>query len=238
MSTMAASATNTPDVTWRDALTPLSRASRRRWTACYALLLVLLALSVFVDAFAVGRGSDEQIPLILLVGVPIVFGMLRRGTRRIAALDHPDLDERDVAARNGAYRIAFPLLVLVVVAGARPRRGRRARRSSARRPSTGRVCARRLVRRPGRAHRRRALDRAVGGLPADRRAGVARARRARARAGRGEPERAAARRGARHGACGRRRDQPRRRSATPACCRSSPPSRCSAGSAGGRPGSR
>jgi hypothetical protein len=42
--------------------------------------------------------------------------MLRRGTRRIAALDHPDLDERDVAARNSAYRIAFPLLVLVVAA--------------------------------------------------------------------------------------------------------------------------
>lgn len=118
MSTMAASATNTPDVTWRDALTPLSRASRRRWTACYALLLVLLAASVMDDAFAVGRGtpSDQQIPLILLVGLLIVFGMLRRGTRRIAALDHPDLDERDVAARNSAYRIAFPLLVLVVVA--------------------------------------------------------------------------------------------------------------------------
>lgn len=118
MSAMAASATNAPDVTWRDALTPLSRASRRRWTACYAVLLVLLALSVMDDAFAVGRGtpSDQQIPLILLVGLPIVFGMLRRGTRRIAALDHPDLDERDVAARNSAYRVAFPLLVLVVAA--------------------------------------------------------------------------------------------------------------------------
>ena len=45
-----------------------------------------------------------------------VFGMLRRGTRRITALDHPELDERDVGARNSAYRLAFPLLVLVVIA--------------------------------------------------------------------------------------------------------------------------
>ncbi len=113
MSTMAA--TN-PDVTWRDALTPLSRASRRRWTACYALLLTLLAASVVSDSLAVWRTEDAQVPLILLVAVPVVFGMLRRGTRRIAALDHPDLDERDIAARNGAYRIAFPLFALVVVA--------------------------------------------------------------------------------------------------------------------------
>jgi len=33
-------------VTWRDAVTPLSPASRRRWTACYALLLTLLAATV------------------------------------------------------------------------------------------------------------------------------------------------------------------------------------------------
>ncbi len=110
------STTAVPDVTWRDAVTPLSRASRRRWTACYALLLLLAAASVIDDAFAVGRGSDDQIPLLLLVAVPVVFGMLRRGTRRLTALDHPDLDERDVAARNSAYRIAFPLLALVVVA--------------------------------------------------------------------------------------------------------------------------
>jgi hypothetical protein len=106
----------TSDVTWRDAVTPLSRASRRRWTACYALLLVLLAASAVDDTFAVGRGSEEQLPLILIAALLVVFGMLRRGTRRIAALDHPDLDERDVEARNAAYRIAFPLLVLVVLA--------------------------------------------------------------------------------------------------------------------------
>jgi hypothetical protein len=106
----------TSDVTWRDAVTPLSRASRRRWTACYALLLALGAASVVDDTFAVDRGSQEAIPLLLLVALPVVFGMLRRGTRRITALDHPDLDERDVAARNSAYRIAFPLLGLVVIA--------------------------------------------------------------------------------------------------------------------------
>jgi lysylphosphatidylglycerol synthetase-like protein (DUF2156 family) len=110
---MAAPAADTPGVTWRDAITPLSRASRRRWTACYALLLGLLALSVVDDTFAVGRGSDEQIPLVLIAALAVVFGMLRRGTRQIAALDHADLDERDVEARNSAYRIAFPLLAAV-----------------------------------------------------------------------------------------------------------------------------
>jgi hypothetical protein len=104
------------DVTWRDAITPLSRASRRRWTAAYTLLLVLLGASAVDDTFAVGRGTEEQVPLALIAAAAVVFGMLRRGTRQIAALDHPDLDERDVEARNGAYRIAFPLLALVVVA--------------------------------------------------------------------------------------------------------------------------
>jgi hypothetical protein len=103
-------------VTWRDAVTPLSRASRRRWTACYTLLLGLLAASVVSDTFAVRRTGEQLIPLILVVALPVVFGMLRRGTRRIAALDHPDLDERDIAARNSAYRVAFPLLALVVIA--------------------------------------------------------------------------------------------------------------------------
>lgn len=103
---------------WRDALTPLSRSSRRRWTGCYALLLVLLAASVITDTFAIEPSGDTngEIPLILIVAVAVVFGMLRRGTRRIAALDHADLDERDIAARNSAYRIAFPLLLVVVVA--------------------------------------------------------------------------------------------------------------------------
>jgi hypothetical protein len=105
-----------PDVTWRDAVTPLSRASRRRWTAAYALLLSLLAAGIVDETFAVQRRDEQVIPLILVVALPVVFGMLRRGTRRIAALDHPDLDERDVAARNAAYRVAFPLLLVVLLA--------------------------------------------------------------------------------------------------------------------------
>jgi hypothetical protein len=100
------------DVTWRDAVTPRSRASRRRWTVCYVLLLVVLAATV-VDRSIF---PDRLLPLTVVVPPFIVFGMLRRGTRRIAALDHPDLDERDIAARNSAYRIAFPLLVLAVAA--------------------------------------------------------------------------------------------------------------------------
>jgi hypothetical protein len=115
VSTMAAQTPASPghrpqDVTWRDAVTPSSRASRRRWTVCYVLLLVLLAATVVDRSIFPGR----LLPLTVVVPPFIVFGMLRRGTRRMAALDHPDLDERDIAARNSAYRIAFPLLVLVV----------------------------------------------------------------------------------------------------------------------------
>lgn len=123
MSTMTAPPPTTtapfaaPDVTWRDAVTPLSRSSRQRWTACYGLLLVLLAASVVGRTFSIEADGSEQIPLILFVALVVVFGMLRRGTRRIAALDHPDLDERDIDACNRAYRIAFPLLVLVVLLG-------------------------------------------------------------------------------------------------------------------------
>lgn len=119
MSTITAPATTagppSPAVTWRDAVTPLSRASRRRWTLCYALLLMLLAASVVDDTFA-AEGRAGGFPTILITALLVVFGMLRRGTRRITALDHPELDERDVGARNSAYRVAFPLLVLVMIA--------------------------------------------------------------------------------------------------------------------------
>lgn len=102
-----------PELTWRDAATPLSRASRRRWTVCFALLLVVLAVSAVDGAYAITRDSG---PPILFVALLVVFGMLRRGTRRITAFDHPHLDERDIEARNSAYRIAYPLLGLVVIA--------------------------------------------------------------------------------------------------------------------------
>lgn len=128
MSTMTAAPTpatttqDRPDVTWRDAATPLSQASRQRWTACYVLLLALLAAGIVDDTFAVAgdrwrRDGDGDIPLIMLISIPVVFGMLRRGTRRITALDHPELDERDINTRNSAYRVAFPLLVLAVLVG-------------------------------------------------------------------------------------------------------------------------
>ena len=41
--------------------------------------------------------------------------MLRRSTRRLTALDHPELDERDRLARDRAFRLAYPLLLAVVV---------------------------------------------------------------------------------------------------------------------------
>ncbi|MGI8412292.1 MAG: hypothetical protein ACR2LV_05330 [Solirubrobacteraceae bacterium] len=74
---------------------------------------MVLAASIVDNMLAF---NSRAFPPILIVALPVVFGMLRRGTRRIAALDHPDLDERDIAARNSAYRVAFPLLVLVIVA--------------------------------------------------------------------------------------------------------------------------
>lgn len=117
----SADPTATTVVTWRDAVTPLSRASRRRWTLCYAALLALMAACVVDDSIGLEKNPDawipNPIPLILIIAPAVVMGMLRRGTRRITALDHPDLDERDVAARNSAYRIAFPLLGLATVAG-------------------------------------------------------------------------------------------------------------------------
>lgn len=51
----------------------------------------------------------------LVVALLVVFGMLRRGTRRVTALDHPSLDERDLAARDRAFRLAYPLLMVVVL---------------------------------------------------------------------------------------------------------------------------
>jgi len=110
----------TPDVTWRDAVTPLGRASRRRWTLCYVALMALLAACVVDDSIGLENPDawiPDPIPLILFLAPAVVLGMLRRGTRRITARDHPDLDERDVATRNSAYRIAFPLLGLATVAG-------------------------------------------------------------------------------------------------------------------------
>jgi hypothetical protein len=103
-----------PLITWRDAITPLSRASRRRWTVTYALLLALLA-ACFLDR-DIG-GGVAGLPSIAILAPIIVMGMLRRATRRITALDHPELDERDIAARNSAYRVALPLLALVTIAG-------------------------------------------------------------------------------------------------------------------------
>jgi hypothetical protein len=105
VSTMAAQ--TSPDVTWRDAVTPLGRASRRRWTACYALLLALLAASVAdgTGTFAVWRSDKDTIPFVLIVALPVVFGMLRRGT----------LDEQD---RGGLPEPVRDALLGLALAGA------------------------------------------------------------------------------------------------------------------------
>lgn len=103
-------------ITWRDALTPLSRSSRRRWTIAFAALLLVAAGSVIAPE-TLGTGDDPPSPtLVGFVGLVIVFGMLRRGTRRMTAIDHGALDERDVAARDRAFRLAYPVFLLVTIA--------------------------------------------------------------------------------------------------------------------------
>lgn len=123
MSDVAVSTTHSPAgpaqlLTWRDAVTPLSRSSRRRWTLAYALLLVLGGvLAAFPDAFLSLLGDDARdgdAQFAMLVTLLVVFGMLRRGTRRLTAFDHPQLDERDLATRDRAFRLAYPLLLAVL----------------------------------------------------------------------------------------------------------------------------
>jgi len=103
-------------ITWRDALTPLSRASRRRWALFHAALLSATgAVTVWRDDLGWADDATGP-PFVAIVGLFVVFGMLRRGTRRLTAADHPDLDERDQAARDSAFRLAYPLLLVVMAA--------------------------------------------------------------------------------------------------------------------------
>lgn len=102
--------------TWRDALTPLRRASRRRWAAVYGLLLTAGGVvSAWPEALGLSDDQRNSTGWFLIVALLVVFGMLRRGTRRLTALDHPSLDERDLVARDRAFRLAYPLLMVVVL---------------------------------------------------------------------------------------------------------------------------
>ena len=103
-------------LTWRDALTPLSRTSRRRWAVIYGLLLTAGgAISIWPEALGLSDDQRQRTSWLLVIALLVVFGMLRRGTRRLTALDHPSLDERDLAARDRAFRLAYPLLMVVVL---------------------------------------------------------------------------------------------------------------------------
>jgi hypothetical protein len=102
---------------WRDAMTPLSRASRRRWAAIYPLVLTAVAaISLWEKELGLDGRRLDALWWVALVSLIVVFGMLRRGTRRLAATDHPDLDERDTGARDRAFRLAYPLLMVILVA--------------------------------------------------------------------------------------------------------------------------
>lgn len=100
---------------WRDAVTPMGLGSRRRWVMAFPSLLMLAAvLTVGRDSFSLDGGQLNGIGTLTLAALVVAFGMLRRGSRRLAAGDHEFLDERDVAARDRAFRLAYPLLMGVL----------------------------------------------------------------------------------------------------------------------------
>ena len=103
-------------ISWREAVTPLSRGSRRRWVVFYVLLLLATAA---VAGWREGLGLHEKAGDSLFLAVIVmflVFGMLRRGTRQLTAFDRPRLDERDRQELHSAFRYAYPLFMAVMVA--------------------------------------------------------------------------------------------------------------------------
>lgn len=101
---------------WRDAITPATRASRRRWVLFYPIVL-LFAGAQFCWGERLGLSDGASFPTLTpIVLLFVVFGMLRRSTRSLTAVDHPDLDERDQLARAEAFRLAYPILLLVLLA--------------------------------------------------------------------------------------------------------------------------
>ncbi|WP_022927100.1 hypothetical protein [Patulibacter americanus] len=112
--------TDTPTDPWREELTPRSQASRRRWTVVLAALLLALGAAALDDRIHDALLRDGPGGRFVLYGLLlfIVFGLLRRGTRRLGRLRSSQLgalDERDTAARDRAFRPAFALFLVVVV---------------------------------------------------------------------------------------------------------------------------
>lgn len=104
---------------WRDELTPRTRASRRRWTALEAaLLLAVGATALSADLRDALAGTGDGRGLFLFIALLVVYGVLQRGTRRLGSLRGGDggLDERDLASRHRAFRTAFGLFLLVLLA--------------------------------------------------------------------------------------------------------------------------
>lgn len=104
---------------WREELTPRTRASRRRWAVVETVLLLAMGATALSgglrDALA---GDGDGRGLVLLVALLVVFGVLQRGTRSLGSLrsGDGDLDERDLASRHRAFRTAFGLFLVVLLA--------------------------------------------------------------------------------------------------------------------------
>ncbi|WP_210495541.1 hypothetical protein [Patulibacter sp. SYSU D01012] len=105
---------------WRTELTPRSRASRRRWTIVLAAMLLLLGGTAASDPLhdLVVRDGPGARGVLYAIALFVVFGLLRRGTRRLGRLrgdDEAGLDERELSARHRAFRTAFVLFLAVVL---------------------------------------------------------------------------------------------------------------------------
>jgi hypothetical protein len=112
--------TDTRTDPWREELTPRSRASRRRWTVVLAALLLAFGAGALDDRIhdALLRDGPGARAILFVILLLVVFGLLRRGTRRLGRLRGGklgDLDERDTAARDRAFRTAFFLFLVVAV---------------------------------------------------------------------------------------------------------------------------
>lgn len=101
-------------LSWGDLVTPLSRASRRRWAVVAVVLCAALGIQAVAWAVADDRGVGP-LNLLALVAYIVAAGALVRGTRRVATLNATGLDERELASSGDAFRTAFVLLLACVL---------------------------------------------------------------------------------------------------------------------------
>lgn len=105
-------ATDTEPPIWPDLMTPLSRASRRRWSVMTVAVCALLGGAFVASSF--DRAVAMAVPFMVFAWL-IGWSMLLRSTRAVAKLNATGLDEREMASRGDAFRTAFVLLLACAV---------------------------------------------------------------------------------------------------------------------------